>query len=204
MQCWTYLNFSDVHSGSNLTIHCPFYFCDLLHHLQFICFPYVALYPLLVLHWQGFALPFLFLLATHCFASLVCHGVHPGSPHSVLPFQSCQKSGTSLTSPLLQMDSPFLQFCILASETALTTRHGHRDKCFMLFVTCPLCSSNERMTICTITIFCLLVPSLAFFSSSTVFFPHSFSSLFLKFLFFCLLAFSLTVLWELKSFTSLP
>lgn len=62
-------------------------------------------------------------------ASLVFRQVYPGSPHSVVLLH-WQKSGTSRTSPVLRMDSPFLGFCTLPSDTALTTHRGHTDKSF--------------------------------------------------------------------------
>lgn len=55
---WTYLKFYYLCDGSNLTIHCLFFFCDLLHHLwQLVCFPYITLYLLLFLHWQVICSP---------------------------------------------------------------------------------------------------------------------------------------------------
>lgn len=93
----------------------------------FLILPYICCFSSID---RCFVLPVLFFLATYSFASLIFHQVYPGSPHSVLLFLPHQKSGTTVSSPVLQTDSPFLWFCTLPSETALTTHRGQREKCF--------------------------------------------------------------------------
>lgn len=166
----------------------------------FLILPYIRFFSSID---RWCVLPVLFLFATYSFASLVFHQVYPGSPHSVLLFLPCQKSGTSLTSPVLQMDSLFLQFCTLPGKTALTTHRGPRDKCF---VVCDLPSSplqyllpivsllptpNERENDNIQHVFAFSSPNLLSFPLLQTF-SHSLSGLFLKFLLFCLLACSLT------------
>lgn len=121
----------------------PFFSCDLLlYHLwHLICFPCIPTY--IYTHFfssvdKCFVLLVLLLLAHSSVASHVCHQVCVACPTQprVLLFLTCQKSGTSLTSAALQMDTIYLLFCTLHSETALTTLRGHNNKCFMLFVTC--------------------------------------------------------------------
>lgn len=174
----------------------------------FLILPYICFFSSID---RCFVLPVLFFLATYSFASLIFHQVYPGSPHSVLLFLPHQKSGTTVSSPVLQTDSPFLWFCTLPSETALTTRRGQREKCFFV---CGLPSTPLQYLLPMVSL--LPTPNerendniqhnISAFSSPNLlsfhllqFFSHYLSGLFLKFLLFCLLVCSLTILWDLKS-----